>query len=1101
MKKYPHHPNLDLLTITQQVTQYWKEDNTFLKSQQKNKKKTQRHFYEGPPGANGKPGIHHLFSRTLKDLFCRYATMCGYKVPRKAGWDTHGLPVELTVEASLGITKEDIGKTITIEAYNATCKKAVMHYLKDWNTITERIGYWVDLQNPYITYQPHYISALWGLIKQLHKKNYLYKGHSIQPYSPAAGTGLSTHELNQPGCYKEVKDTTIVAQFSLVEQPNTHLLAWTTTPWTLPANTALAINPKVTYVKIKTYNPYTHQPIQIILAQEAIPRYLNPQQQNQPMVPPTKPATPPPWKIITTYKGSQLLGQRYHQLMPYIQPSQPAFKIIAGDFVTTTEGTGIVHIAPTFGSDDHRIAQKENIPPITVQDKNGNPQPIVDKQGKFVEAITDFAHQYVKPAYNPNPATNPKKNVDIQIAIKLKKENKAFHVASYLHSYPHCWRTDKPILYYPLDAWFIKTTACKERLITLNKTINWQPKSTGAGRFGDWLKNIVDWNITRDRFWGTPLPIWRTKDKKEEKCIGSLAELRQEVKKSILAGHMTTPLPTDFDPHRPYVDHIILVSKQGQKMYREPDVIDVWFDSGGMPYAQHNTTEKPNNKLPNNFPAHFIIEGIDQTRGWFFTLHALAVMLHDKVAFKNVLSTGLVLDKKGQKMSKRLGNVIEPNKILDQYGPDVLRWYMVVNANPWENMKFDPKALQEIQRKFFGTLHNSYQFFALYANIDQFDPTKTNLDPTLLTQSDQWILSKLQGLIQLTTNNYEKYSPTQVARAIQQFVINHMSNWYVRLNRRRFWQAGHNKDKQAAYQTLYSLLTTIARLAAPIAPFYTEWLHQSLTSHQEKKSVHLTSYPKPTQHHINPTLEKAMEAAQTISSLVHSLRKKHNIKVRQPLAKILIPIQTAEQKTTINQVAPLILAEVNVKEIQYIQNTKKMLHKKVRPNYQQIGKQYGPHLNQIKSTLSKLSQEKIIHLEQTQKITLTLPDQTITLTPKDLLITTEDIPGWAVAQHNTLTVALDLTLTPTLISEGIARELINRIQNHRKEQKLAIEDKITLHITTPSQAISQAINQHRSHIMKEIQAKQLHLVKKQENPKQFTLGKSTVQITITKIST
>ncbi|MEM9569615.1 MAG: isoleucine--tRNA ligase [Bacteroidota bacterium] len=1074
MHRYPTYKSLELPAVAKAISTFWQQRGSFKKSLARRRNAQQVHFYEGPPGANGRPGIHHVFSRTLKDLFCRYKTMQGFLVARKAGFDTHGLPVELGVEKALGITKEDIGNKISIAAYNAECKKAVMRYQKEWEEMTAEVGFWLDMSAPYLTYEANYISVLWGVLSALYQKGYLYKGYSIQPYSPAAGTGLSNHELNQPGCYKEVKDTSLVAQFASQDMPNTYFLAWTTTPWTLPANSALAVNPKITYVRIATFHPYLGQPIEVILAEAAIERYFDMTLQEAPMENPMRDQGPYPWTIKEKMLGAALVGKRYDQLLPYVQPEgDKAFQVFGGDFVTTTEGTGIVHIAPTFGADDYRLAQQYGIPSIMVAGAEGQPVPIVDEKGRFVQEITDFAGAYVKPAYDPSEMAGKEKPLDVQLAIKLKRENKAFYIARYMHSYPHCWRTDKPILYYPMEAWFIKTTACRAILVKLNKTIRWQPAATGSGRFGNFIGDIVDWNITRDRYWGTPLPIWRTEDQQEEKCIDSLATLRQEVDKAVAAGFMTSPLAENFDPHRPYVDDIVLVSAQGKKMYRDKWVVDVWFDSGAMPYAQHGEVRYAPAELSKKLPADFIIEGVDQTRGWFFTLHVLAGMLGEQVAFKNVLSTGLVLDKHGQKMSKRLGNTVDPIDIFRTHGPDVLRWYMVVNAPPWENLKFDMAMLEEIKRRFFGTLFNTYQFFALYANLDGFKADESVLTLSLASQSDRWILSKLQGLIEKVTAAYDDFSPMQAARAIQYFAIDDLSNWYVRLNRKRFWQGGYTPDKVVAYRTLHYCLCTIAQLAAPIAPFYMDQLYQDLQG-QEKEGVHLSDWPKVESAYIDRDLEKAMKYAQTISSLVHSLRKQHRIKVRQPLVKILIPISDEVEKKYINQVADLILAEVNVKEIAFVTDTEEMLHKEVKPNFQRLGKVYGPKLKQIGAALGALTNEEIRAIGQTGECRLHLPEGEIVLSSADVLITTKDIPGWAVAREEHVTIALDLTRTPALIAEGLARELVNRIQNLRKQLGFAVEDKISLTLATQAPALATAFQDHQAYIMEEVQAKVCH---------------------------
>ncbi len=1102
MGHFTFYKQLDLSAIAEDILALWKKENTFAKSLAQRQNDPKAHFYEGPPGANGLPGIHHVFCRTLKDIFCRYKTMRGYFVERKSGWDTHGLPVEMTVENELGITKKDIGHTISIAKYNQECKKTVLRYQKEWESITERIGYWLDLQNPYVTCDNHYISAVWGIIKALYQKGYIYKGHSIQPFSPVAGTGLSNHELNQPGCYKEVKDVSLTAQFAIIDMPNTYFLAWTTTPWTLPANSALAVNPHLSYVKVNTYNRYTLQPITVILATSTLERFFQKEkQQFGIMMPPKDKKEKMPWQIVANHTGKDFIGCYYKQLLPYIKVSGDAFRVIPGDFVNADEGTGIVHIAPTFGADDAHVAKLHRIPAVTILDDIGQEVPIVDRQGRFVQEITDFAGRYVKSAYEPDNTTHTL-SVDTEIAIHLKKSNRAFCVETYQHSYPHCWRTDKPILYYPLDAWFIKTTACKEKLIARNHDIRWQPTSTGQGRFGDWLKNLVDWNITRDRFWGTPLPIWSTKDQQETICIGSIEQLRQEVKKSVATGYMETPLPQDFDLHRPYVDNIILVSSKKEKMFREPGVFDVWGDSGAMPYAQHATGEKEidTSKPPLAFPANFIIEGIDQTRGWFFTLHTLAVMLHDQVAFKNVLSTGLVLDKNGQKMSKRLGNVIDPNIVLDQYGPDVLRWYMIGNADPWDNLKFDITALSEVKRKFFSTLYNTYQFFALYANLDNFTGKET-LVP--ITTSDKWILSRLQHIITNVSNALENLAPTQAIRTIQDFTINELSNWYVRLNRKRFSKRQYNQDKQSAYQTLHHCLVTITKLAAPIAPFYMDHLYRDLIKTTQTKSVHLVDFPIADTTQTDHNLEKAMAQAQTICSLVHSLRKKHNIKVRQPLQRILLPI-TSIQKKQIETVVHLILNETNVKHLEFINETHHILSKKIKPNYTKLGKIHGPKIKEIQQILHTLNQKTIAQFEKEKKITLLLSDKTpIHLTLADVILVTEDIAGWAVAKENNITVALDLHQNQDLIQEGIARELVSRLQNIRKKKELLVDDKITLTLSTTAETLQTALQKHQPYIMQEVQIKNIIW----ESPFHFNnlttaesieLDEGTIQIAISK---
>ena len=1117
MPSYPEYPKFDLAQTAQNISTFWKKHSTFQQSIQQRTDKPSFTFYEGPPSANGAPGIHHVLSRTIKDIFCRYKTQQGFQVKRKSGWDTHGLPVELAVEKELGITKEDIGTKISIADYNAKCRQTVLKYQEQWDSLTEQMGYWLDTNQPYLTFDRSYIESLWHLLKQLHHKKLLYKGYTIQPYSPAAGTGLSAHELNQPGCYKPVKDLSIVAQFRVADTEQDYFLAWTTTPWTLPANSALAVGEHIDYVKVRTFNPYTYEPIQVILAQAVVRRYFTEEESQNASVFTQYQAgnTPIPWQIVAHYKGKELIGQQYVQLLPYVTPNKPAFRVIAGDFLTTEEGTGIVHIAPTFGADDMRIAQQADIPPITVQRGADMSAPIVDRQGRFVSEITDFAGQYVKEAYE-SEATRQQvgyTSVDVRLAIKLKKENKAFQVAKYEHNYPHCWRTDKPILYYPLDAWFIKTTACKDRLIALNKTIHWQPTSTGTGRFGNWLENLVDWNLSRDRYWGTPLPIWRTEDQNEEICIGSLAELHLEVEKAVAAGFMKDPLPEDIDLHRPYVDQIILVSPSKKPMYREPDLVDVWFDSGAMPYAQWHYPFENQTMFAQHFPADFIAEGVDQTRGWFFTLHVLAVLLFDRVAFKQVVANGLVLDKQGRKMSKRLGNAVDPFAIMAQHGPDALRWYMVSNANPWDNLKFDLQGLDEVKRRFFATLHNTYSFFALYANIDQFDHTAPLVPLTTRPDIDRWMLSRLQSLVCTVTKAYETYNPTQAARAIQDFAVDDLSNWYVRLNRKRFWQSEQGADKLAAYQTLYTCLKTLAQLAAPIAPFYTEQLYQALyhnTQHKSMPSVHLADFPQADVKAINTDLEKKMRRAQKIVSLVHSLRKKHQIKVRQPLNNLLIPIADAAIKAQIASLEALIKAEVNVKHLIYRDDTTAVVTKSIKPNFKTLGKRYGAHLKTITQAIAQLGQADIQRLEQTQYLTLNLsiPSSKTASSPQeisevvlaldDVIITSKDIPGWAVTYEGDITVALDITLNDDLRQEGIARELVNRLQNLRKEQGLAVTDKINITLAPGHAFIKEAIRQHEAFICHETQALAMHIVAEVAAGTFLELDGYTVQILISK---
>jgi isoleucyl-tRNA synthetase len=1095
MTKFREYKQLNLVQVAHEVNECWLKNNTFAQSIQNRKDSPTFTFYEGPPSANGEPGIHHVLSRTLKDLFCRYKTLQGYQVERRSGWDTHGLPVELEVEKKLGITKEEIGQRVSIEDYNKACRQAVLRYKAQWETMTEKLGYWLDKEHPYTTFDSTYIESVWQLLQQLYNKGLLYKGYSIQPYSPAAGTGLSSHELNQPGCYRTVKDVAIVGQFKVSNTVNDYLLAWTTTPWTLPANSALAVGEAITYVKIRTYNPYTFQPIQVILAEQAVARYF-------PTVPTGytlddyKPGMMPiPWEIIDHYSGKELTGLTYEQLLPYVKPLGPAFRVVVGDFVTTDEGTGIVHIAPTFGADDMRLAQRYQIPSITVQ-RGEKAWPIVDRQGRFMQEITDWAGQYVKEAYEPagNLTREDYKPVDLQIAIKLKQENKAFHVAKYEHTYPHCWRTDKPILYYPLDAWFIKTTAYRDRLVALNKTIHWKPAATGTGRFENWLENLVDWNLSRDRFWGTPLPIWRTEDGQEEICIGSFEMLRQEVNKAVVVGFMDGPLPADFDAHRPYVDRIILASKTGKKMHRVSDVIDVWFDSGAMPYAQWHYPFENQETFQQHFPADFIAEGVDQTRGWFFTLHAIAGMVMDQVAFKAVVSNGLILDKDGNKMSKRLGNSIDAIQLIEQQGADALRWYMLTAANPWENLKFDLQGPAEAARKFFITLYNSYHFFALYANLDTFN---RDIAPVPLPKRpviDRWILSRLHTLVQYVSQELDDYEPTKACRAIQDFVVEDLSNWYIRLNRKRFWKSEQGDDKLAAYQTLYTCLTTVAQLASPMAPFYTERLYQDLQALEPGKgplSVHLTNWPQVGTQYIDVNLEAQMHKAQRIVSLVHALRKKHHIKVRQPLLRLIIP---ADFQAEIAAIVDLIMTETNIKEIVFMDDKSGLVSKKVKPNFKALGGRYKADMNHIAQALSRLSPSLIQTLEQQESIDLTLPHKTIQLLPSDVQIVTEDIPGWLVATEGDMTIALDLTITDELKKEGLARELVNKIQNLRKEQGLAVQDKIQLMLASQEDFVTAAIKEHQAYICYETQALSLEQVDALSTSKTLILDDYTLHI-------
>lgn len=1090
MSKYPEFKQVSYPGLADEVLKFWADNRIFEKSVSEREGAPSFTFYEGPPSANGTPGIHHVMARTVKDIFCRYKTLQGFQVKRKGGWDTHGLPVELQVEKELGIKKDDIGRTISVEEYNRKCKEAVMKFKDEWDLLTQKMGYWVDLDDPYITFDQKYMESLWYLLKQLYDKGLLYKGYTIQPYSPAAGTGLSSHELNQPGTYKDVKDTTVVAQFKVKDANKigfsepVHILAWTTTPWTLPSNSALAVGEAITYALVATFNQYTFEKINVILAKDLVKKYFSEKPADLALEDYKSGDKLIPWKVLEEFKGSELVGLEYEQLMPYVQPELPAFRVIPGDFVSTEDGTGIVHIAPTFGADDKRVADKAGIPAITVKDETGAEMPLVDKQGRFVKEVADFAHRFVKEEYYDEATRNNPdfKGTDVLIAIQLKEENKAFKVEKYEHSYPHCWRTDKPVLYYPLDSWFIKTTALKDRLVDLNKTINWKPASTGSGRFGNWLENLVDWNLSRSRFWGTPLPIWVTKDKKEEKCIGSVNELQEEVKKSVAAGFMKTEIGDDFDLHRPFVDDVVLVSPSGQPMYRESDLVDVWFDSGAMPYAQWHYPFENKEIFDANYPADFIAEGVDQTRGWFFTLHAIAVLLYDQVAFKNVIANGLVLDKNGNKMSKRLGNAVNPFETMAAYGPDATRWYMISNANPWDNLKFDIDGVVEVQRKFFGTLTNTYSFYALYTNLDGFQLDEQNSIPVAQRpRFDRWILSELQILIRDVTDFYENYEPTQAARAIQDFVNDQLSNWYVRLSRKRFWMSELNTDKKAAYETLHECLLVTAQLMSPIAPFYAEWLYKNLTdgiraNAKAKKtplaydSIHLTKWMKPDHTLIDTEIRDSMHMAQRISSLVHSLRKKEKIKVRQPLQKILVPILNERDRRHIQNVEELIISEINVKEIEYVDDTSGILVKKIKPNFKKLGQHFGAKMKPLTVLINAFDQEQIKEIERNGQYNVTLEGETITLTLEDVEVMSEDIPGWLVASEGGLTVALDITLTDDLRKEGISRDVVNRIQNLRKDKGLEVQDKIKVDYFTTDAMTKTAIAAHQNYIQKETQA-------------------------------
>ncbi|BDD07913.1 isoleucine--tRNA ligase [Fulvitalea axinellae] len=1089
--KYNEYKNVNWAEVAEEVLSFWKENKIFEKSVETREGHPSFTFFEGPPSANGTPGIHHVMARAVKDIFCRYKTLKGYQVKRKGGWDTHGLPVELQVEKELGITKEDIGKSITVEEYNAKCRESVMKFKGEWDALTEKMGYWVDLDDPYITFDRNYMETLWHLLKLLYEKGLLYKGYTVQPYSPAAGTGLSSHELNQPGCYRDVKDTSITAQFKLKGTENDYILAWTTTPWTLPSNSALAVNRKIEYVKVRTFNQYTFEPTNVILAKARMGSLFNAKAADL-KIEDYKPGDKLiPYEVVEEMTGADLIGKEYEQLMPYIKLPHPAFTIVHADYVSTEDGTGIVHLAKAFGADDYKACIDNDIPGIFVKDENGDDAPIVDKQGRFVPEITDFAGMYVK-NYEGKDEKDPNyRSTDVLISIKLKEENKAFKVEKYEHSYPHCWRTDKPVLYYPLSSWFIRTTEYKDKLIELNKTINWKPGSTGSGRFGNWLENLVDWNLSRSRYWGTPLPIWRTDDGKEELCIGSFKELKAEVDKAIEAGFMTEPLSDEFDPHRPYVDDITLVAPSGKPMKRESDLIDVWFDSGAMPYAQWHFPFENQSIFGESYPADFIAEGVDQTRGWFFTLHALAVMLFDSVAFKNVIANGLVLDKNGNKMSKRLGNAIDPFQTIDSYGPDATRWYMISNANPWDNLKFDIEGIKEVQRKFFGTLQNTYSFFALYANLDGFKYEEADIPIKERPIDDQWILSKLNSLKIEVDEAYATYEPTRAARAMQAFVGDQLSNWYVRLNRKRFWKGEYNTDKISAYQTLYTCLLKVAKMASPIAPFYTDRLYRDLnavTGRNEFESVHLAHFPKVDEGTINKELEQQVEIGQTICTLTHSLRKKEKLKVRQPLQKILVPVLNDEIRNQIDGVADTIKTEVNIKEIELIDDTSGILVKNIKPNFQLLGKKYGPKMKEVAKAVNAFGQEEIAAIERDGNIHATLDSgDEIVLSRDEVLIQSKDIPGWSVASEGHVTVALDITITDELKAEGLARDFVNRIQNLRKETGLEVQDKIKISVAKGDEFAEKALTDNSAYICEEVQAISLEFADAVTNPTELDI--------------
>ena len=1100
--KFPEYKGLDLPKVAAEIGAYWQENNIFEKSVTSRENATPFVFFEGPPSANGLPGVHHVLARAIKDIFPRYKTMKGFQVKRKAGWDTHGLPIELGVEKELGITKEDIGQKISVEDYNAACRKAVMKYTDVWNDLTQKMGYWVDMENPYITYEPKYMESVWWLLKQIYNKKLIYKGYTIQPYSPKAGTGLSSHELNQPGTYQDVTDTTIVAQFKAVEntlpdflQQFDHLnfIAWTTTPWTLPSNTALTVGPKIDYVVVATYNQYTFEPVHVILAKKLVGKQFGGKNNVETesvdeLSAYNKGDKKIPYLICTECKGEDLVGIKYEQLLDYCLPNdnpQDAFRVIAGDFVTTEDGTGIVHTAPTFGADDALVAKQAipPIPPMLVKDENDNLVPLVNLQGKFRPEMGEFAGKYVKNEYY-NDGEAPERSMDVELAIKLKTENKAFKVEKYKHSYPNCWRTDKPILYYPLDSWFIKVTDVKERMHSLNKTINWKPESTGTGRFGNWLANANDWNLSRSRYWGIPLPIWRTEDGKEEICVGSVEELKSEMAKAVLAGVLAKDIFEDFevgnnseenyakiDLHKNIVDEITLVSATGQPMKRESDLIDVWFDSGSMPYAQWHYPFENKQKIDENesFPADFIAEGVDQTRGWFYTLHAIATMVFDSVAYKNVVSNGLVLDKNGHKMSKRLGNATDPFTTLSTYGADATRWYMIANANPWDNLKFDLEGIEEVKRKFFGTLYNTYSFFTLYTNIDGFSYEEADIPLEKRPELDRWILSELHTLIHKVDKFYEAYEPTRAARAISDFTQDYLSNWYVRLSRRRFWKGDYQTDKISAYQTLYSCMNTIAKLASPIAPFFMDRLYQdlnSVTGKETSESIHLSDFPVYDESFVDKSLERKMENAQTISSLVLSLRAKEKIKVRQPLQKIMIPVDNVQQKEAILGVSDLIKNEVNIKEIQILEDASAILIKQIKPNFKTLGPKFGKEMRFIAAEVQQFTQEDINKIEKNKNILLDINGKNITLELSDVEISSKDIEGWLVANEGSLTVALDVTITEDLRKEGVARELVNRIQNARKDTGLEVTDRIKLTVLN-FENLQQSITDNKAYIMSE----------------------------------
>jgi len=1142
-KRFPEYKNLDLSQVNKDILKIWDENATFHRSIREVNGKGEFVFYEGPPSANGMPGIHHVMARTIKDAICRFKTQCGYEVKRKAGWDTHGLPVELAVEKAMGITKEDIGVKISIDDYNKACKIDVMKYTDMWEELTRKMGYWLNMDHPYVTYDNRYIETLWWLLKQLYSKGYLYQGYTIQPYSPAAGTGLSSHELNLPGCYRDVKDTTCIAQFKLIrdskseflyrntDTTDVHIMAWTTTPWTLPSNTALAVGKGIRYIKIRSFNPYSGVPVTVIIARDLL-HSMFPEANASLDFSMYKPGDKKiPFKVLDEFPGSDLKEIRYEQLINWVRPDPGAFRVVTGDFVTTEDGTGIVHIAPTFGADDYRTGKEFGIPGMIVRRKDGTMGPMVDKKGYMVP-IRDLDIQFVRERVNTGSYTGfegrPVKNeydesispdadtLDVDIVVMLKQQGKAFRIEKQVHSYPHCWRTDKPVLYYPLDAWFIRTTAFRERLIELNNTINWKPQSTGTGRFGKWLENLVDWNLSRSRFWGTPLPIWVTEDRKEETCIGSARELKTEIERSIAAGFMKkNPLEEfaegdnsaenyeKFDLHRPFVDEIILVSPTGKKMFREPDLIDVWFDSGAMPYAQAHYPFENKENFNEVFPADFIAEGVDQTRGWFFTLHAIATMISDSVAFKNIISNGLVLDKNGNKMSKRLRNAVDPFSTIEEYGSDPLRWYLLTNAQPWDNLKFDSSGIDEVKRKFFGTLYNTYSFFALYANIDNFRYTEKEIPVSERPEIDRWIISLLNSLIREVGKCYSDYDLTRAGRAIQDFVTENLSNWYVRLNRKRYWGGEYDKDKVAAYQTLYVCLETVCRLAAPIAPFYMDRLFidlNGITGRNKENSVHLVLFPEYDRALIEKELEERMDIAQKISSMILGLRRKVGIKVRQPLARIMVPVTERSFRDKFEAVKDLILAEVNVRDVEFIDDTSAIVVKKIKPDFKTLGPRYGSMMKNINRAITELTRQEIADFERSGSHKMNFDGKEVILTTADVEIISEDIPGWQVANDGRLTVALDITVTDELRYEGIAREFVNRIQNIRKESGFDVTDKITVLIEDHN-LIHEAVKRHSAYIGSQTLATKVDVVNDftDGNVREVEIDDLTIRISVSKV--